>query len=91
MKIRDIISVVDVDRIEVEDFIYALRQMSRGPDIDTDRMDDALLFAMYGDEEGDLEIEQQREDLRKTRAQADKLAAEAAKARSEVGDWRVGR
>lgn len=91
MKMRDIMDVVDIDRCPVDVFKAMLRDLEGMPEINTPADREAFLAIMYGDEAEDLRIEQQREDLRKTRVQADKLAAEAAKARAEADAQRTGR
>lgn len=88
MKVRDILSVVDIDRIEAEDLIDILRRMGRQPDVDETTPE--LLYAQYGDEADDLAIEQQRADLARTRAQVDKLRADADRARAEADAQRAG-
>lgn len=45
----------------------------------------ALLQALYGNEREDLELEQLRIDLLKTRAEVDELLASAAKDRADAG------
>ncbi|MCJ2094664.1 hypothetical protein MKK67_19505 [Methylobacterium sp. J-072] len=90
MKIRDIINVVDIDSCPADVFIAMLRDMQAMPEIETLADREAFMAIMYGDEAEDLRIEQQREDLRKTRAQADKLRADADRARAEADARRAG-
>lgn len=91
MKLRDLMDIADVERRPPDVLANIPRGLKVMEHLGTSADNDALLGLMYGNEADELELEQQREDLRKIRAQADKLAAEAARTRSEVDARRASR
>lgn len=84
MRAHEIIdNYIDKTRISREDYQYIINALERHG-IETMTPEEMQL--MYGDIEADLRVEQQRLDIARTRAEIEKLEAEALKDRSDAFD-----
>lgn len=84
MRAHEIIdNYIDKTRISREDYKYLINALER---YGIETMTPEEMQLMYGDIEADLRVEQQRLDIARTRAEIEKLEAEALKDRSEALD-----
>lgn len=86
MKFQDLLSVVDLSKIKLDDLEYLRRHVLQSPRLLTDEE----MWLMYGDEIGELKVQQQRADLARTRAEIVKFQADAKRARADADAQRVG-
>lgn len=86
MNLKDFMSVVNIDKIKIDDLEYLRRHLLQSPPPLTDEE----MWLMYGDEVGELKVQQQRADLAKARAEIVKIRADAKRARAEADAQRVG-